>query len=70
MRKAKANSEQVVSIFFYMEKSYDLTWRHGNLMDIHEAGIEVRTFKIVHDFLLARSLKSKSTKFYQTQRFK
>ena len=32
-RKAQANSEQVVSIVLDVEKVYDLTWRHGILMD-------------------------------------
>ena len=35
VRKAQANSEQVISIFFDMEKSYGLTWRHGIQMDIN-----------------------------------
>ena len=42
--KAQANREQVVSIFFDIEKTYDLTWRHVILMDIQEAGIEGRVF--------------------------
>ena len=39
VRKAQANSEQVVSILFIMEKAHDLTWGHDILMDIHESGI-------------------------------
>ena len=59
VRKAQANSEHVVSIFFDMEKAYDLTWRHGILMDIHEAGIEGRMFKFIENFLKPRSFKVK-----------
>ena len=47
VKKAQANSEHVVSIFFDMEKAYDLAWRHGILMDIHEAGIDGRMFKFI-----------------------
>ena len=59
VRKAQANSEHVVSIFFDMEKAYNLTWRHGILMDIHEAGIEGRMFKFIENFLKPRSFKVK-----------
>ena len=59
VRKAQAHNEQVVSIFFDMEKSYDLAWRHGILMDIHEAGIEGRLFKFIQNFLKPRSFKVK-----------
>ena len=59
VRKAQAISEQVVSIFFDVEKANDLTWRHGNLMDIHEAGIEERMFKFIQNFLKPRSFKVK-----------
>ena len=55
VRKARANSEQVVSILFGMEKSYNLTWRHGILIGIHEAGIEGRMLKFIQNFLKPRS---------------
>ena len=42
-----------------MGKSYDLTWRHGILMDMHEAGIEGRMFIFKQDFLELRSSKVK-----------
>ena len=59
VRKAHANNEEVVSIFFNMEKTYDLTWRHDILMDIHEAGLEGRMFKFIQNFLIPRSFKVK-----------
>ena len=59
VRKAQANSERVVSIFFDMEKAYDLTRRHGIVMVIHEAGIEGRMFKFTQNFLKPRSFKVK-----------
>ena len=42
-----------------MEKAYDLTWRHGILMDIHEARIGGRMFKFIQNFLKPRSFKLK-----------
>ena len=59
VRKAQANSDQVVSIFFDVEKAYDLTWRHGILMDIHEAEIEGRMVKFFQNFLKPRSFQVK-----------
>ena len=40
-----------------MENAYDLTCRHGIIMDIHEAGIEGRMFNFIHNFLKPRSFK-------------
>ena len=55
VKKAQAINDQVVSILFDMEKAYDLTRRHGILMDIHEAGIEETKFKSLQNFLKPRS---------------
>ena len=38
--KGKANTELVVSILFDMDKAYDLTRKHGIMMDVNEAGKE------------------------------
>ena len=59
VRKAQANDEKIVSIFFDMEKAYDLPWRRGILMDKHEAGIERRMFNFLQSFLKTRSFKVK-----------
>ena len=40
-----------------MEKAYDITWRHGILIDINEAGIEGRMLHIIQNFLKPRSFK-------------
>ena len=44
------------------KKTYDLTWRHGTLMDIHEAGIEGRILKFIQNFHKPRSFKVKVNK--------
>ena len=59
IRKTQANSEQVVSFFFDMEKAYDLKLIHGILMDINEAGIEGRMFNFIENLLKPRSFKVK-----------
>ena len=38
VRKGFAIEEKMISIFFYMKKAYDKTWRYGIMRDIHEAG--------------------------------
>ena len=59
VRKAQANSEQFVSNFFDIEKSYDLTWWLGILIDIHETGIEEGMFNLIQNFLKPKSFKVK-----------
>ena len=34
-----ANNEHFISIFFYLEKAYDMTCRQGILQDLHNTGI-------------------------------
>ena len=57
--KAQANSDQVVSIFFDMEKTYDLTWRHGIVMDLNGARIKEKMFNFTQKFLKPRYFKVK-----------
>ena len=35
IRNAFVKKQHVVAIFFYLEKAYDTTWKHGILKDIH-----------------------------------
>ena len=39
IRDTFLNKQEVVSIFFDLEKAYDTTWKYGILKDLHEAGI-------------------------------
>ena len=59
IRKAQANGEDVVSIFFDTERACDITWRHGILMDISETGIQGRMLNFIQNFLKPRSFKVK-----------
>ena len=60
VRKAQANTEQVVSIFFDMEKAYDLTWRQDILMDIHDAEKEERILNFIPKLSQTQILQSRS----------
>ena len=42
-----------------MEKAYELTWRHGVLMDLNEAGIEGKMLNFIQNFLKPRFFKVK-----------
>ena len=69
MRKAQANSEQVVSIFFDMKNLYDWTWRHGIMIELNGGGIEGRMFKFKQNFLKPRSFKVKGNEFLSKVKF-
>ena len=45
-----------------MEKAYDLTWKHGILMDMHETGTEATISNFIKKFLNHRSFKVKVSK--------
>ena len=57
VRKAQANNEYLVSIFFDMEKAYDLTWRYGIKKDIHECGLKGRIASFIANFLNTRHFR-------------
>jgi len=43
-----------VSVFFDLEKAYDMTWKYGILCDLHEAGIRGRLPDFISKFLNER----------------
>ena len=42
IRDAFIKQENVVALFFDLEKAYDTTWRYGILRDLHELGLKGR----------------------------
>ena len=36
IREAFARKKQVLAVFFYLEKAYDTTWKHGILTDLFD----------------------------------
>ena len=57
IRDAFLNKQEVVSIFFYLEKAYDTTWKYGILKDLHEAGLRGRMPIFISKFLDNRNFK-------------
>ena len=50
-------SPSYTSVFFDMEKAYDMTWRHGILKDLSEAGVRGKMFDFIKNFLKPRMFK-------------
>jgi ribonuclease HI len=57
VRDAFANGEHFVSLFFDLEKAYDMTWRYGILKDLSEAGLTGFLPKYIKSFLNCRKFK-------------
>ena len=57
IRDAFLNKQEVVSIFFDLEKAYDTTWKHGILKDLHEAGLRGRMPIFIPKFLENRNFR-------------
>lgn len=49
----------VVAVFFDVEKAYDMLWRDGLLIKLHEAGVGGSMFNWVLDFLCDRTIQVK-----------
>ena len=57
IRDGFLNKQEVVSIFFDMEKAYDTTWKYGILNDLHEAGLRGRMPVFISKFLENRNFR-------------
>ena len=57
IRGAFLNKQEVVSIFFDLEKAYDTTWKYGILKDLHEAGLRGRMPVFISKFLENRNFR-------------
>jgi len=64
VRKAQANGEHVVAIFFDIEKAYDLTWRYGVIKAIHQAGLRGGMARFIINFLEERTFKVKTNSIH------
>ena len=51
VREAFIKKEHVIAIFFNLEKTYDTTWKHGILQDLHELGFRGRLPCFISNFL-------------------
>ena len=59
IRNAFINKECVVAVFFYLEKAFDTTWKHGILKDLYSLGLRGNLPKFIQNFLTNRSFQVK-----------
>ena len=57
IQNAFANQNQVVGVFFDLEKAYDTTWRDGILKQLASWGVGGNMFSCIKDFLSKRYIK-------------
>ena len=57
IRDAFLSKQEVVSVFFDLEKAYDTTWKYGILKDLHEAGLRGCMPLFISKFLENRNFK-------------
>ena len=70
IREAFGRGEQVIAIFFDLEKAYDTTWKYGILKDLYDMGIRGHLAQYITKFLENRIFKVKlgsSFSDWQTQ---
>ncbi|KAG8177440.1 hypothetical protein JTE90_008624 [Oedothorax gibbosus] len=72
VREAFVRNQNLVSIFFDMEKAYDRTWRYGNLKDLYHLGFRGNLPVFIQNFLKTRVFQVRvgstlSRDFYQRE---
>ena len=50
-------NQHVISVFFYLEKVYDTTWKYGIMKDLYDAGLRGHLLLLIQNFLSDRSLR-------------
>ena len=64
IRYAFVGRKHLFSIFFYLEKAYDTTWKHGILLDLYKTGLRGRLPMFIYDFLSDRYFKVRVGNIY------
>ena len=59
IRTAYAHKEHFISVFFDLERAYDMTWRQGIIIDLFKAGLRGLLPKYIASFLGTRYFKVK-----------
>lgn len=57
IRNGFAKDERVISLFFDLEKAYDLTWKRGIMQDLNRLGLKGRLPSFVERVLTGRSVR-------------
>lgn len=57
IREAYVHKQYCPSVFFDLEKAYDIAWRYGILQDLPSYGIRGNMFNIIRDYLSGRKFQ-------------
>ena len=57
VRKSFLRKDQMISVFFDLEKAYDLTWRYGILRDLYKRGLRGNLAIFIQNFLQNRTFR-------------
>ena len=60
VRRAFAKDQQVVSVFFDIEKPYDQVWRYGILSDLHRLWLRGVLPMYIAEFMASRLIRIRS----------
>ena len=63
LRTAFAKGEHFISVFFNIEKTYDMTWRYSILKNLYDMGLRGYLSKYIAQFLKIREFKVKVKNF-------
>ena len=56
LRNAISRREHTLAIFFDLTKAYDMSWKHGILMKLHEYGMRGHLPNLIKNFLTCRKM--------------
>ena len=57
IRNAFTNNEHLVAVFFYLQKAYDTTWKHGIMKDLYNMGLKGHLPMFISNFLNNRTFQ-------------
>ena len=67
IRDAFASQEHFISVFFDLERAYDMTWRQGIVRDLYNIGLRGSLPKFIAVFLRKRSFRVKIANTFSTE---
>ena len=50
IRDSFLKGNYIVSVFFYLEKAYDMVWKHGVIRHLHKVGLRGRMPMFIQNF--------------------
>ena len=57
IRESFIRNQHVISVFCYLEKAYDTTWKYGIMKDLYDAGLRGHLPLLIQNFLSDQSFR-------------